>query len=365
MKIAHIVGKLKAGGVESVVFSYLRAMDRKGLEIDVLYDSDSTVEPPKDLSDFGIGFIKIPPYQSLAEYSKEIKRLCREKHYDIVHSHLNSLSVFPLRAAKRGGVRRRIAHNHTTSSKADGMRDTVKRALRPFTKHYATNFAACSENSARWMFGDKAFYDGKVKIFNNAINIERFKFDSEAREDIRRSFSLGDSFVLLHVGRFVTTKNHPFIINIFEELLMIKPDSKLLLVGDGDSYDEIKNLVSTRGLSDSVKFCGVVSDIESYYSAADAFILPSFYEGLPVVAVEAEASGLPCIFSDNVTKECAVTPHVKFLPLSDGAAAWAKEVSEIGSCAREADNALMRDSKFNINMCSEDMRGYYFEIIKE
>lgn len=363
VKVAHIVGKLKAGGVESVVFSYLRAMDREGLEIDVLYDSDSTVDPPKDLIDSGIGFIKIPPYQSLFKYSKEIKRLCREKHYDIAHSHINSLSGFPLRAAKRGGVKHRIAHNHTTSSKADGKRDIVKRALRPFTKHYATDFAACSENSARWMFGDKEFEAGNVKIFNNAIDTEKFKFDSAARDEIRSRYSLGESFVLLHVGRFVTTKNHPFIINVFEELLKIEPDSKLLFVGDGDNFDEIKELVSSREISDRVVFCGVVFDAERYYSAADAFILPSFYEGLPVVAVEAEASGLPCFMSEHVTRECAVTPHVKFLPLSEGAAAWAKAVSDADDRDRISDNILMKNSKFNIELCAGDIRNYYFDIL--
>ena len=119
MKVAHIVGKLKAAGVESVVFTYLRFMDRSGMEIDVLYDADSMVEPPRDLEEAGIRFIKIPPYQKLPEYMKTLRRLFREEKYDIVHSHINSLSVFPLRAAKSAGVKHRISHNHTTSSKAE------------------------------------------------------------------------------------------------------------------------------------------------------------------------------------------------------------------------------------------------------
>ena len=118
MRIAHVVGKLKAGGVESVIFSYLRFMDRDGLDIDVLYDSDSDVAPPEDLAATGVRFIEIPPYQKLPKYLKEIKRLCRENGYEVVHSNINSLSGFPLFAAKRGGVKIRIAHNHTTSSKA-------------------------------------------------------------------------------------------------------------------------------------------------------------------------------------------------------------------------------------------------------
>ena len=152
MKVAHIVGKLKAGGVESVVFSYLRFMDRTGMDVDVLYDSDSDLEPPRDLEEAGINFVMIPPYQDLERYRAEIKRLCIEKGYDIVHSHINSLSGFPLRAAKSGGVAHRISHCHTTSSRADGLRDLLKRALRPHARRYATDYAACSEAAARWMF---------------------------------------------------------------------------------------------------------------------------------------------------------------------------------------------------------------------
>ena len=364
MKIAHIVGKLKAAGVESVVFSYLRAMDREGLEIDVLYDADSTVKPPKDLEDSGIRFIMIPPYQSLIKYSKEIKRLCRENRYDIVHSHINSLSGFSLRAAKRGGVKFRNAHNHTSSSKADGKRNIVKLALRPLTRLYATDYAACSENAGRWMFGDKAFDAGKVKVFNNAINTEKYKFDVTAREDIRRRYSAENDFVILHIGRFVTQKNHHYVIEIFKEFQKQKPDSKLLLVGDGKLLDEIKELTLSYGLSDKVVFCGVVNDAERYYSAGDAFILPSFYEGLPVVAVEAEASGIPCFMSDNFTKECAVTSHVKFLSLSDGAKKWADEIAATENYDRTSDNLVMKNSKFNISTCAKDMREYYFEIVK-
>ena len=362
MKIAHIVGKLKAGGVESVVFSYLAEMDREGFDIDVLYDDDSTVEPPKALADAGINFIRIPPYEAALKYAKAVKALCRERAYDIVHSHLNSLSYFPLRAAKRAGVPVRIAHNHTTSSPEDGVRDKIKRAMRPFTKRAATDFAACSEKSARWMFGDEAVDGGKVTIFNNAVDIDRFVFDEGAREDVRRELSLGDSFVLIHVGRFVKTKNHPFILGVFKELLSIRPDSFLILVGDGETAGEAEEKAEELGIADRVKFCGIVPDAERYYSAADAFILPSFYEGLPVVAVEAQASGLDLFLSENVTAECAVTSRVSFLPLSAGEKKWAGAIAGITPHGRLSDNEIMKNSLFNIKRSASDLRNYYLKI---
>ncbi len=363
MRIAHVVGKLKAGGVESVIFNYLRNMDRDGIDVDVLYDSDSDVAPPKVLAESGVRFIEIPPYQRLPKYLKEIKRLCRENGYDAVHSNINSLSGFPLFAAKRGGVKIRVAHNHTTSSKVEGKRDLAKRALRPLARRYATDYAACSEKAARWLFGDEAVERGEVRLFNNAIDVDRFRYSEESRAEVRAALGLSDEFVLLHVGRFVTTKNHPFIIEVFKELKAIVPDARLILVGDGEDAEAVRETIASEGLSDDVIMTGIVGDTEKYYSAADAFLLPSLYEGLPVVAVEAEAAGLPVFISDAVTRECAVTPHVTFLPLSAGARTWAEKISSCGRHDRAADGDIMKDSDFNISKSANDMRDYYFELV--
>jgi len=365
VKIAHIVGKLKAGGVEAVVFSYLRHMEKEGLEIDVLYDADSTVVPPCDLIRSGINFIEIPPYQQLNKYLTAVKKICAEKKYDIVHSHINTLSGFPLYAAKRAGVLHRIAHNHTTSSKAEGKRDIAKKVTRPITKRYATDFAACSENAARWMFGDKAFEVGKVAIFTNAVDVDKYKYSKDFRDSVRSECGISDEFVLLHIGRFVSTKNHRFIIEIFSKLKEFIPDAKLILIGDGETCDEIKQMTESTGVSDSVIFKGVVSDAERYYSAADAFVLPSFYEGLPVVSVEAQASGLDCFMSDVVTRECAITPRVHFLSLQDGAETWAKQISSVSQHDRFKDGEIVQDSRFNIEKTADDMREYYYKIVSK
>ena len=364
MKVAHIVGKLKAAGVESVVFNYLRNMDLSGIETDVLYDSDSTVSPPEDLVEAGIRFIVIPPYQKLPSYISKIKELCRENGYDIVHSHMNALSGFPLYAAKRGGVKHRIAHNHSTSSKAEGKRDLAKRILRPFARRYATDYAACSEKAGRWLFGDRSFDSGEVTIFNNAIDIGKFAFNPAARAEVRSELGIGESFVLLHIGRFVKQKNTPFIIDIFKELKTYIPDAKLLLIGDGELLEETKKKVSDYTLYESVIFKGVVPDTHRYYSAADAFVLPSLYEGLPVVALEAQASGLDVYVSDAVTAECAVTPNVSFISLDDGEAAWAKEISSAKPCDRGDGAKIMKGSAFDIDKSANDMRDYHLSLVK-
>jgi len=213
------------------------------------------------------------------------------------------------------------------------------------------------------MWGDDALESGKVKIFNNAVDTERFKYDPASRAEIRKELGIGEELVVLHVGRFVTTKNHHYIIDIFSELKKAVPDAKLILIGDGETLDETRKTVEAQNLSDSVFFKGIVDDAEKYYSAADAFVLPSLYEGLPVVAIEAEASGLDCFISDEVTRECAVTPRVKFLPLSDGAALWAKSVAAAGEHDRLEDNEAVKRSMFNIERSANEMRKYYFDIL--
>jgi len=207
MKIAHIVGKLKKAGVEAVVFTYLRNMNLDGVSVDVFYDADSTVSPPEDLIEMGIRFIEIPPYQRVFSYMFEIRRLCRENKYDIVHTHMNVLSVFSLFAAKCGGVSRRICHNHSTTSKFEKKKDLMKKVLRPTAKIFATDYAACSELSARWMYGNKLVENGSVTVFNNAIDLDRYSFNEVARAEVRKALGAEGSFLIGHVGRFVPNPN--------------------------------------------------------------------------------------------------------------------------------------------------------------
>lgn len=378
MKVAHIVGKLKKAGVESVVFEYLRHMNLEGVEVHVLYDADSTALPPADLVSSGIKFIEIPPYQKLPSYISAIIKLCRNNKYDLVHSHMNALSVFPLFAAKLGKVPVRICHNHTTSSGLEKKRDLAKRILRPLCPVFATDLAACSELAGRWMYGDKVFESGKVTVFNNAIDIDRFRFSGSERERVRSELGIGDSLLIGHVGRFAQTKNHTFLIDIFSELKKIRPDAKLILIGEGETLDETTEKVKKLDLEDSVIFKGIVQDTEKYYFAMDAFLLPSLYEGLPVVALEAEASGLPCFISDSVTCECDVTGKVTFLPTNQKPEHWAERIAAVGlqaegstaglgadgvavagTCDRLSDNEIFKKGKFNIENSAPSLRDYY------
>lgn len=362
MKVAHIVGKLKTAGVESVVFTYLRNMPLEGIETDVIYDSDSTSKPPKDLVDAGINFIEVPPYQQLSSYIGTLKYIFKKNKYDIVHSHMNVLSVFSLWAAKKAKIRHRICHSHSMTSPKEKLRNALKLTLRPLSRLVATDYAACSELSGRWMFGDKNYDKGKVTLFYNAIDFEKYSYNIKNREKIRTQYGVGDSILLGHVGRFFETKNHPFMIDILVECKKRNIDAKLMLVGEGETQADIKEKAETLGVSDSVILVGLAKNTEEFYSAFDIFLLPSFYEGLPVVSMEAQASGLDCIISDVVTRECAIGDRVTYLPI-DSPSVWADKIEAYCQRDRTTASVWFKNSKFSIKNSAVDMTDHYKKLM--
>ena len=316
--VAQIMGKWVGGGVESVIMNYYRHLDHSKVQFDFICDEDSTRIPYDEIKKLGGRVFLVPKYQNLPKYLKALEKLFKENQYRIVHSNINTLSVFPLYAAKKSGVPIRISHSHSTSNPKEWKRNLIKNILRPFSKRYATDYFACSELAGRYLFGNKAFDQGKVKIIHNAIDIEKFKFDEVARKKLRKGFGIKDSTIVIgHVGRFVQQKNHTFLVDVFNEYYKKNPDSKLLLVGSGPLEDEIKKKVERLGLKDSVLFLGQRDDINKLYSVMDVFCLPSLYEGLPVVGVEAQAAGLPTIFSNRISKEVIVSSYAKIVSIQD------------------------------------------------
>ncbi|MBB1532352.1 glycosyltransferase [Candidatus Saccharibacteria bacterium] len=327
--VAQIMGKWVGGGVESVIMNYYRHLDHSKVQFDFICDEDSTRIPYDEIKKLGGRVFLVPKYQNLPKYLKALEKLFKENQYRIVHSNINTLSVFPLYAAKKAGVPIRISHSHSTSNPKEWKRNLIKNILRPFSKRYATDYFACSELAGRYLFGNKAFDQGEVKIIHNAIDIDKFKFDEVARKKLRKEFGIKDSTVVIgHVGRFVQQKNHTFLVDVFKEYHKKNPDSKLLLVGSGPLEDEIKRKVKRLGLDDSVFFLGQRDDTNKLYSVMDIFCLPSLYEGLPVVGVESQAAGLPIIFSNGVSHEAIISKNAKIVPTQE-TGAYIKKMDEI------------------------------------
>ena len=327
--VAQIMGKWVGGGVESVIMNYYRHLDHSKVQFDFICDEDSTRIPYDEIKKLGGRVFLVPKYQNLLKYLKALEKLFKENQYRIVHSNINTLSVFPLYAAKKAGVPIRISHSHSTSNPKEWKRNLIKNILRPFSKRYSTDYFACSELAGRYLFGNKTFDRGEVKIINNAIDVDKFKFDEMARKKLRKELGIKDGTVVIgHVGRFVQQKNHTFLVDVFNEYHRKKPDSKLLLVGSGPLEDEIKKKVERLGLKDSVLFLGQRDDINKLYSVMDIFCLPSLYEGLPVVGVESQATGLPIIFSNGVSHEAIISKNAKIVPNQE-TGAYIKKMDEI------------------------------------
>ena len=364
VRVAEIVGKWLGGGVESVVMNYYRNIDRTKVQFDFICDEDSTDIPYGEIERLGGKVIIVPPYQKVAAYHKELKRVLKEGGYRIVHSHVNTLSVFSLCAAKGARVPVRIAHSHSTTSKKEVKRNILKQILRPFSKRYATDYMCCSEVTGRWMFGDRTYDAGKVFLLRNAIDLDKFRYDEEIRRRKRAELGIGDgTFVVGHIGRFVTTKNHAFLLDIFDEIHKRESDSLLLLAGKGPEEEAVKEKVGSLGLEDAVKFLGQRSDVAELYQAFDAFVLPSLYEGLTVVGIEAQAAGDPCFFSDAMTTETKVTDGAVFISLGESAGAWAEKIlSDVRGFTRRDTHAELAASGYDIKREASRLEEKYLQL---
>ncbi len=364
--VAQIMGKWVGGGVEAVIMNYYRNIDKSKIQFDFICDEDSTNIPYDEIKKLGGKVIICPPYQKIFEYEKFLIDLFKKNNYKIVHSNINSLSIFPLRAAKKAGVPVRIAHSHSTTNKKEWKKNLMKQALRPFSKKYATDYFACSELAGRWLFGDRTFEQGKVTIINNAIDLDKFKYDEKLRKEKRKELEIkDDTLVIGHIGRFVAQKNHTFLIDIFNELHKTEKNSILLLIGQGPLMDEIKQKVKTLGISDSVKFLGQRDDVNELYQVFDVFLLPSLYEGLPVVGVEAQATGNLCILSSSMTQETKILNTTIFLQLTQTPNEWSTAIlkSVINFCKKNNKNEISNVG-FNIKNEAIKLEKIYMNFIK-
>jgi glycosyltransferase involved in cell wall biosynthesis len=331
IRVAQVLNRMDSGGIESVVMNYYRHMDRSQVQFDFYLAEDSSFPQRQELEQLGAGIYLSPSYSKPFTYHSALYKAFREKKYRIVHAHLSTMSVFPLFAAWRAGVPVRICHNHTTAYWGEGSKTLLKYLLRPFNKVFATDYFACGETAGRWMYGDWCFDSGRVTVMPNAIDTEKFAFDPEARVALRDELGIAqDAFVVGHVGRFMYQKNHGFLIDIFTELQKEKPETRLLLVGEGELMGAIESKVKELGLEKKVIFTGARRDVSKLYSAMDVLCLPSFYEGMPVVAWEAQVNGLPCVFSDKVSKEAKQGDHCCFLDLAQGLGEWVSAILRSG-----------------------------------
>lgn len=357
IRVAQMMTEMNYGGVEMVVMNYYRHIDRSKVQFDFFVLEGSEIPQREEIERLGGRIYIVPHYKHLVQYEKTLIRLFKENNYKIVHSHMNTLSVFSLRIAKKAGVPVRIAHNHSTAGKGEYKKNLVKYMLRPFAKVYPTDLFACSHLAGDWLYGKKANYT----VFNNAIELDKFVYNEQIREKIRKQYHIENKFVIGHVGRFCYQKNHDFLIDIFEKVHEREKEAILLLIGEGELEDEIKAKVYRLGLDECVIFAGTCSNVNEMYQAMDVFVLPSRYEGLPVVGVEAQAAGLPCLFSINVTKETKLLNNVFFENAFDE---YIEDVFNELNIKRINVAEKIKHAGFDIDNEADKLQNMYEELIK-
>lgn len=325
MRVAQVMGKMVGGGLEAVVMNYYRRIDHDRVQFDLLVDEDSTLVPREEVESHGGRIIEVPPYQHVVAYSRELERLYREEGWQVVHSHMNSLSVFPLRAAKRVGVPVRIAHSHSTGGRGEYARNAMKAVLRTQANRYPTHRLANTRYAGEWLFGKGADF----KLLYNAIDLEAFRYNPALRFKEREKLGLAEStFVVGHLGRFMEQKNHAFLVESFALFANQHPDCALVLAGDGKLRGEIEEKAQGSGVGEKVLFLRQCSDTPALYQSFDCLAFPSLYEGLGIVLVEAQRAGLPCLVSEFVPRVADVTGTCEFIPIDDPRA-WSEALLRI------------------------------------
>lgn len=356
IRVAHVIGKMWAGGVESVVFNYYRNIDKNVIQFDFFYDEDSTVDPPQDIIDMGAQFYKMPPYKQVSRYIRTLKKYFRQNTYSIVHSHLNTLSIIPLFVAWSVKIPIRIAHNHSVPGGKEWRRNILKYVLRIGSKIFPTDYFACSEKAGRWLFGDKAYEQGKVLIIKNAIDFNKFQVDVSVKNSIIQEFDLNDKFIVGHVGRFTFAKNHLFLLQIFACIKRYKTNAVLVLVGDGELKKAIDEQIIKLGIGDSVIMIGQTNQPEIYYSVMNVLIMPSVFEGLPLTAIEAQVSGVPAVLSKVIPQEAVITESCVYHDINEPANVWAKAAIEI---SRKNQEKLRGYEEYDIRSSAEKLGNWY------
>ena len=370
IKVLNIMGSIfRYGGTESFVMSYYRNIDRTQIQFDFVVHGFEKGVYDDEINSLGGKIYQVPVKSK--DYSgniRELKKITGSGEYQIIHTHNDAMGMIALKIAKKYGLPVRIANSlntdHQTTNK---IQYTLNEYARKRIKKYATHLTACSGLAGSWLFGEDAVNNNQVRIFKTAIDFDEFCYNEEKRNKLRTLYGIQDNLVIGHVGRFSEQKNHMFLLDIFKEIHNINPKAKLLLAGFGHLQEQIENKINALGLNDYVTMLGQISGTSEIMNAFDIFILPSLYEGQPVVLTEAQANGLQCYISGTVTKEVDIFKStdsyklVSFLSLNDSPEKWAETICNQydEKISRKISKEIFSSTGYEIKEAAKGLQDFY------
>lgn len=361
-RILHVIEGMNAGGMETMIMNYYRNIDRNKFQFDFLINCKEPVFYEKEINRLG-GHIyrNTLPKHNIFKNRLEIRKLFKNKKYDVIHCHQGITYYYPLKAAKKYKIKTRIIHNH-------GINRTFLKCLFLYNQLWArkrisslgNKYISCSKDVLDHIFSDDIIRNHKYIILPNAIDIENFKYKESARKKIRKEFNIDDEIVFVHVGTFTTPKNHSFLLDVFKKYSMINKNAKLLLVGSGPLKQDIINKAKELNILSNLIFAGVRSDVNDILSACDIMLFPSLYESFGIVALEAQAAGLPVIISDQFPKDILLTDSINMTPLDVDL--WVKKIKNTKlNIDRKNYNSILCNSDFNIKNSVKILEKIYSE----
>lgn len=363
VRILHMIGSLNIGGSQTMIMNIYRMIDRNRIQFDFIVDHSEQLYFKEEIEKLGGRVFVMPTFtgENIFQVRKAWKCFF-EMHpeYQVLHSHVRSYASIYFWIAKKYGIKT-IIHSHSTSN-GSGIKSVAKIILQYPLRYEADYFFGCSLKAGEWLFGKKIVQSDRYFTIKNAIDTQKYFFDRKQRSILRNQLRIEeDVTVFIHVGRLHEAKNHIFLLHVFAMLIKEIPNSMLLLVGDGELSSEIEKQIEQLNLKSYVKMLGARTDIPDILNAADVFLFPSKWEGLPVTVVEAQASGLPCFVSDKITKEVGISELVKFLPIDKGTQVWIDAIKETDLTRKNVIDKIIQ-AGFDIKKSVEWLTKFYEEI---
>lgn len=356
------MSSMNTGGAETFLMKQYRRIDREKYQMDFCVNVAERGYYDDEIEALGGKIYRIPSKsQDFKKSLKALEEIVRENGYEsVLCSSVKPGTALELIAAKKGGAKRLIYRSSNSSVDGGTKQKILHSTIGQLAKIVPTVKIAPSKEAAEYCFGKGCIRKGKAFLLHNGIDTDVYRYSDETRAEMRKEFGFTDEYVVAHVGRFSKAKNHTFLLDVFEEMLKINPDSVLLLAGIGELEDEIKQKATDRNLIDKIRFLGLRGDVPNVLCAADVFVFPSFYEGMPNTVIEAQAISLHCVISDRITPDADITGLVEYLPLGD-AKLWAQTAAKYADGYERHDmSKVFKNQKYDSETTAKEFVKYCF-----